>query len=173
MIASSDEFFDMQNELRKFDGRIRRRNCLEWTACVAVVLAFTGIALSSHRPLGVISAAEVVVAAAYVGWRIHRRGRVQLFPNELSSNDSARTALVRELKRQADLTSGVAYWYVAPLFVGWLGLEVDILLRTGFTPLQRTYIPACLGFGVLLVVVNRWGARRLLERAERLENCKG
>ena len=115
-----------------------------------------------------LSAAEVVVAAVYIAWRLYRDGRVAIAPEELGAPERARGAYLRELRRQAALLDGVAHWYVAPLAVGWLGLQVaSAMMRLPMIG-GLLYLLGGVVFGVLIVLANRHSARKLRDRAAQL-----
>jgi hypothetical protein len=156
-------------EMLKLERGLRLRNIREWIACSVVVVGFLWIAFQSRGPLRIISAAEVVAAAVYIALRLHRDGSAEFDPGERAPTALGRQALARELRRQAALLDRAAVWYVAPLAVGWLGLQTADLLERGLSVAFVVSIVGGLGIGVVLVALNRRAARRMSARASELE----
>ena len=158
----------IDEELRRFVRTIRNRNLREWIACAVVAPAFLLIAVMGKGLLHTFAASEVVLAAAYVAWRLHRDGRVSVADTDAGSSERAREVLVREMRRQAALLERAGWWYVAPLAAGWLGLQLASMLARPPRPGDVAYVVAGIGLGIVIVLMNRHAAKKLRKRADEL-----
>jgi TRAP-type uncharacterized transport system fused permease subunit len=101
----------------RLESVVRRRNLLEFAAAAVVVVAFTRIIWNSPSVLARVGAALILLATAYVVYRLHRHGSTLVMPEEL-----ALTSCVdfhrAQLLRQRDLLRSVWRWYLLPFVPG-------------------------------------------------------
>jgi hypothetical protein len=165
-MADDIDSLPVEEQLRRFRRTIRFRNIREWVACGIVVIAFGAMAASAESTLSKLSAAEIVGAAIFVAWKLYRDGRAPA--DRPSSSADARETLVRGLNAQADLLSSVPRWYVAPLAVGWLGLQVGRVMHRPPRWGDAAAIAGGVLFGMFVIWLNRLAARRMREQVARL-----
>ena len=72
-IAGTPPLEEVRKGADKFYRRIRRRNAVEYVACVVVVVAFTTYVFILPHVLQKIGSAMIVLATFYVAWQLHRR----------------------------------------------------------------------------------------------------
>ena len=144
------------------------RNLREWIATACVGVGAIAVALSQESLLARLALGEIALAAAYIAWRLYRDGRVRVDADEVATDAGARRALARETTRQADLLAAAPWWYVAPIALGWCGLHAEAAVNRGVdVKLALIFASGC-GFFVLVAVLNRVEARKLLASATAL-----
>ncbi len=173
MFGADDATLPPCELLWKFERTIRRRNWREYAAAAFVALSFGAMALTSRGALRQLSAATMVIGARYVAWRLERDGSLRIAAGERESEDAARGALVREMRRQADLLHAAPIGYVAPLGAGWAGLVVADLLDGGPSRFLALHALCGVALGAVIAFANRHAARKLRERASALDSPIG
>jgi hypothetical protein len=98
-----------------FEGKVRRRNLIEYAAGAVVILFFGAGALFGHFGWMMRSGMGLgVLGVAFILWQLHRRGR----PGQTPAGGSAESLLIfqrTELARQRDALKSVPLWYLAPV----------------------------------------------------------
>ena len=129
----SDQPFDIKEidmdkvilDAKKLDKDIHRRNSLEWIACLIIIPIFIKHALEAKTLFSSLMNIEIAFAALFIGLHIFYRGRKVKAPqNSLSSEDFLEHER-SEILNQIKLLSNVRYWYVAPIFIGLIGLTSE------------------------------------------------
>jgi hypothetical protein len=121
---------DIRARIDRLDGRIRRRNRIEY---IAGGLTFAVFAVFAVRQIvrGIfdvetLGAILLLFGVMTVVWQLHRRtGPVAI--------DGARPSIEiyrSELRRQRDALASVWLWYVAPCVPGLVTMYVAVLLKT-------------------------------------------
>jgi hypothetical protein len=151
----------------KFYRKVRRRNLIEYVACVFVVLAFGRYVFSLPHLLQKAGSAWVVLATFYAAWQLHRRGSA-VSPE--AAGPTPLYAFVRaQLVRQRDALRSLFWWYILPFLPGL----AMILFGNGSAPAAANGSPVwgrwlalAIVTGVLAGVwwLNQLGARRLERR---------
>jgi hypothetical protein len=158
---------EIHEKSRAFQTRIKRRNLIEYAACVVVVLAFLWEAVSPVNWMMRTGSALLIVATIFVAWQLHRRGSAERTPEIAGAlADFYRAQLVR----QRDAARSVVAWYIAPFVPGMT------LLLTGVWFVRGSNHALDLFTGALTVVVFAWawwrnqrGAKRLQQRIDELQ----
>lgn len=102
----------------EFEAKIRRRDLLETAAAAVVVALFGWQAVAAPSPLARLGAAVVVLAAAFVVWKLRRARR------DFGSDGAGRPVAERlrlhrrQVRNQIELLESVLWWYLAPLALG-------------------------------------------------------
>lgn len=99
-----------------FQSKIRRRNLIEYVACVVVVVGFTPALLNRQSWLMQLGAGWMMLAAVFVAWQLHRRGSAQVVPD---ASEALVQSVRHELARQRDALRTVGTWYLAPFLPGF------------------------------------------------------
>ncbi|WP_404710138.1 hypothetical protein [Sphingomonas sp. MMS24-J13] len=160
----------------KFYRQVRRRNLMEYAACVFVVIACSRNAFVLPHILQKIGSAWIVAAAFYVAWQLHRRGSA-VAPEkavDMPIYIFARTQLVR----QRDLLRNIFWGYILP-FIPGLAL---VLIGNGQDPELSRHVPIwqrwmALGFIVAAFTgvwwLNQRVARKLQRRIDEIDALTG
>lgn len=161
----------------KFYRTIRRRNLVEYTACVVVIVGFAVNIVTLPHILHKIGSALVILAAIYAPWQLHRRASA--VRTETSGTMPTYTHLRHQLVRQRDALKGLFWWYVLPFLPGmalvFLGHGYDPEMNAAGPPIWMRWLIfagllAILGF---IVWLNRLGARRLQKRIDEIDALTG
>ena len=106
---------EIREKARKFQAKLRRRNTIEYVACVVVILLFLPGLLHSGSWMMQAGCGLNMAAAVFVGWQLHVRGSARAAPD----GDHAMVDFHRrELIRQRDALRSVGVWYLAPMIPG-------------------------------------------------------
>lgn len=115
----------------RFYRQIRRRNLIEYAACVLVVALFGAGAI--FLPAGVlprIGMALVALGALIVAWQLHRRASAEA-PPEAMAMEPVLTHQRAQLVRQRDALSQIGLWYIGPLVPGMVLLLLHPVFEKG------------------------------------------
>jgi hypothetical protein len=167
---------EIRKRARRLQGRVQRRNAMEYFAGGVVVAAFVSASITHALPLVKIGCAAVALGAVIALWQLHARGSARRTP------DASATALAdfhrRELVRQRDAQASVALWYLAPFAPGmalvllgrWLS-PIDEVGRSATTDRIMIAMTGILMLLVFLVVflANRLGAQRLQKQIDEID----
>ena len=141
----------------RFHRLIRRRNAIEYAACLLVVAFFGYGALSGaiKDPIAQVGAGLIVLGTVFVAWQLHRRASAVEPPQGLMPILVHQRA---QLVRQRDALASVGRWYLAPFVPGltlmilapgirhgigtldagaWIALAVNLALFGGLWRLNR------------------------------------
>lgn len=147
----------------RFHRLVRRRNRIEYGACVLVVLFFGLAVFKIPDPLAAAGAALVVLGTLLVAWQLHIRASAEAPP----AADAGVPILAHQraqLVRQRDALAQVALWYLLPLVPGLMLMMLAPVLRRGLGALSAELVIA-LGLNLLVFGgiwwLNRLAARRL------------
>ena len=156
----------------KFYRKIRRRNLIEYAACIVVVIAFGRNVFVLPHVLQKIGSGWLIVATFYVAWQLHRRGSA-VSPDR-SGEMPLSTFLCMQLARQRDALRSIFWWYILP-FIPGIAL---ILIGNGQDPQMAKHAPIWLrwvGLGATATMfagvwwLNQLGARKLQRRIEEID----
>lgn len=168
---------EMRMRAAMFEGRIRRRNRIEYIACAIVVAIFSWYAtFKSATILWPIANFMIVAATLYVAISLHRKGKASATPDSgtvVSLIEFHRQGLVR----QRDVLKTVWRWYLLPFVPGlilwfvafWLGYgQASAKPAATAVVLGMMFILCILVFATILLL-NLLGAARLQRMIEDLD----
>lgn len=162
---STPELQDLLNVVQQryagMERSIHGRDVREILAAVFVVGAFAAMwPLYRSSPVAILGVAVICLGAALIVYVLMSAQKPEPLSFHASVLDSSRNRLAW-LDSQIRLLRTVAWWYVAPLFVGFLllnwGINGGAWLALG--------LQAIIGLAVAagIVVLNRWAVRRGLQ----------
>jgi hypothetical protein len=160
----------------KFYRKVRRRNMIEYVACIIVVIACSHNVFVMPHILQKIGSACIVAAAFYIAWQIHRRG------SAVAPEKAVQMPLYiftrTELVRQRDLLRNVFWWYILPLIPG----VALVLIGNGQDPELSRQVPIWqrwVGLGFMITTftgvwwLNQMAARKLQCRINEIDALTG
>jgi len=164
---------EIHEKARVFQGRIRRRNIMEYVAGVVVLAGFLPVLLYRGSWMMQVGAGLTMAATVFVVWQIRQRGSGRPVPE-------AGEALIgfhrRELIRQRNALRTVGAWYIAPFVPGMAmilsGRWFQLHAAHRSVRLDHLLILSA-GALVTLVMLGIWqlnerGAKRLDKQIEKL-----
>lgn len=159
----------------KFYRTIRRRNAIEYAACVFVVVAFSANVFILPHVLQRIGSALIVLATFYVGWQLHRRGSAET-PEKAGTMPIAAFARA-QLVRQRDALRSIFWWYLLPFMPGLAtAVAGGFAMRAGEPGGIARGLVVCsamLGAFVGIWWLNQIGARKLQKRIDEIDALTG
>ena len=163
------------DELRVAAGRFQRRifwrNVSEYLACAVVGLIFTFYLFQFPFPLMRTGSGLVIAGAVLVAWQLHRRASGQPGPSDRGAQswlDYQRA----QWARQRDALRSVATWYIGPFVPGVIVFRWGVESELGpGGPFARGLTANLVIAAVLVAVIlfNRYAARQLQQRIDRLD----
>lgn len=160
----------------KFYRAIRRRNLIEYVACVIVVVSFSAYVFVLPDVLQRIGSGLIVLATFYVAWQLHRRGSAEA-PEKAGTMPLY--AFVRgQLVRQRDALRAVFWWYLLPFLPGL------VLMVVGSWNVRETHPDGpgwrdAVGLTVMAAIfggiwwLNQLAARKLQKRIDEIDVLTG
>ena len=160
---------ELQQEAKKFQTGIRRRNIANYAA-VPIIAGWAGWRfLNTSVPMMHVAQISVVAAVIYIVWQMHRRGSAGVLP----VNDSAATWLdfhKRQLERQRDAHRSAWKWELVPITLVSVVLFLGIVMehRTlGWPPVGPLALILAIVAAIVFMGFNAW--RRRLRAADKLQ----
>lgn len=146
--SAADPTLPSLDDVRKgadvFYRHIRRRNLVEYVACVLVVVAFGyGALFVVASPVVRAGALLVVLGVLVVAWQLHHRASAAPPP----AAEAAEPILAHQraqFARQRDALAQIGLWYLGPMAPGLLLILLAPAIERG---------PAALGFGNYFAIV--------------------
>jgi len=176
-IAGPPPIEDVRKGADKFYRRIRRRNAVEYVACVVVVVAFSTYVFVLPHVLQKIGSAMIVLATFYVAWQLHRRASAE--PPEKAGTMPLLAFARAQMLRQRDALRSIFWWYILPFIPGLvvmtLGNGMDPEFAAKGPPLWVRWLVFA-GMGAALAGVwwlNQYGARKLQRRIDEIDALAG
>lgn len=160
----------------RFYRKIRRRNLIEYSACVVAAVLFGRNVLVMPHILQKIGSGWIVAATFFAAWQLHRRGSATA--PESAGEVPIYTFVRAQLARQRDALRTVFWWYMLP-FIPGLAL---VLIGNGQDPEMARHVPIWVrwvGLGVMVTVfaavwwLNQVVARKLQRRIEEIDALTG
>ncbi len=108
-----------------FKKTIRRRNSLEWIVSALLAPVFVAKIVSAPTLWSQIMYGELVLAVLVISAVVFYRGQMESKGDAGINKEECIQFQRRQIQRQIQLLSTARYWYVAPLFIGMLGLELE------------------------------------------------
>ena len=109
---------EVQSKASAFETKIKRRNILEWLACVVVVGLHAHDAFDSANALILTGNLIVVFAGLFITMVLWRKGRVSLDADPALDSVGFMHAHANSLDAQAKLLARVPLWYLSPIAIG-------------------------------------------------------
>ncbi len=110
-----------QEKAHAFERKIKRRNQIEWIACLVVVLLHLRDLLNAENVFLVLGNGIIVLGGIYIASVLWRKGRVSLDADPALDTVAFIHEHANALDAQAKLLSRVPAWYLSPIALG-LGL---------------------------------------------------
>jgi hypothetical protein len=162
----------------RFYRGIRRRNAIEYAACVFVVICFSAYVVFLPFLAMRIGAAMIVVGALVVAWQIHRLASAAP-PPDLAAAEPILIHQRAQLARQRDALAGIFTWYLLPLIPGLLVMTLGPALQHGVAGLLHA--PRAMWITLILSVatftgvwlLNQRGAKRLGKLIDEIDLLMG
>jgi hypothetical protein len=159
----------------KFQLAVRRRNRIEYTAAVSVVVAFGAYIWVFPFPLMRLGSLLIIAAAIFIMVWIHFRASANPIPSHIAFMDYI-SRYREELRRQQSALRTVWLWYLAPWVPG-LGLftiGMGRLLEHALGNRAPLWLVALVMVAVVGVFAGAWllnlrGARRLQQQIDELD----
>ena len=158
---------------KTFQARIRRRNLIEYAACVVVIVGFAPGMLQRGLWLMQAGCLWMILATLFVAWQLHRRGSAVTPPD---GGEAVFDFHRRELIRQRDALRSIGVWYLGPFVPGFVLIDLAGWYRP--PPPHRTVEQVHTGilivtaFTVLVFLgiwlLNQRGAARLQKQIDAL-----
>lgn len=99
----------------RFDSRVKRRNWIEWGACL-FILAVAGYCLPhADNTADIILGSSLAAYAIIVAVGIWSTGRSTSTPDPAVRRSAYRDALEEKFAKQIRLAKNLKYWYILPL----------------------------------------------------------
>jgi hypothetical protein len=163
----------IHQKARTFQARVRRRNIIEYVACVVVIAGFMPALLHRGSWMMQVGAAWIMAATVFIAWQLHRRASGRAVPD---GGQAVVDFHRRELIRQRDAVRSVGFWYLAPFAPGMALLLAGRWFQSHATHRSLALdhlIIALVGIIAALVFVVIWllnqrGADRLQRQIEEL-----
>jgi len=176
-IAGAPPLEEVRKGADKFYRRIRRRNAVEYVACVVVVVAFTSYVFNLPHVLQKVGSAMIVLATFYVAWQLHRRASAE--PPEKAGTMPLMAFARAQMLRQRDALRSIFWWYILPFIPGLVVMTVGNGMDPEFAakgpPLWVRWLVFA-GMGAALAGVwwlNQYGARKLQGRIDEIDALTG
>ena len=109
---------EVQSKACAFETKIKRRNVIEWLACLVVVGLHAHDAFDSANALILTGNLIVVFAGLFIAVVLWRKGRVSLDADLTLGAVEFINAHANALDAQAKLLSRVPLWYLSPIAIG-------------------------------------------------------
>ncbi len=176
-IAGAPPLEEVREGADKFYRTIRRRNLIEYVACVIVVVAFTIYVFWLPHVLQKVGSALVVVATFYAGWQLHRRASAE--PPEKAGTMPLLLFSRAQMVRQRDALRSVFWWYLLPFLPGLM-----LLMSAGGARARGAEAGTLTGGGVIAMIVtlamfgflwwiNQVAARKLQRHIDEVDALTG
>ena len=164
---------DLHRKSHVFEARVRRRNLVEYLACVLVIAGFTPVLFIRESWMMQAGAGLAISATIFVAWQLHARAAAGRTPE---AGDALVDFHRRELIRQRDALRSVAVWYLAPFIPGMTLLMMGRWFQShaahrSIAVDHLLILPTCWMVAAVFVAIwalNLWGARRLQRRIDEL-----
>jgi hypothetical protein len=156
----------------KFFRKIRRRNVIEYAACLFVVVAFGRYVFTLPHILQKIGSAWIVFATFYAAWQLHRRG------SAVSPDQAGRVPIYEfmraQLVRQRDALRSIFWWYILPFLPGLIMILIGNGLVTpagNGPPIWVRWLSLAMMIGIFVGIwwLNQLGARKLQRRIAEID----
>jgi hypothetical protein len=119
----------------KFYRFVRRRNLIEYAACVVALVVFSVYIVVLPHVLQKIGSVMIIAGTVFAAWQLHRRASA--VPPESAGTMPILLFSRAQLVRQRDALRTIFWWYILPflpgLFVIMLGGRAVRLSKTGET----------------------------------------
>ena len=163
---------------KRFYRQVRRRNAMEYSACIIVVIWFSGCAVFLQSLAMRIGALMIVLGTLIVAWQLHRIASPAI-PPEGASAEPVLIHQRAQLVRQRNAVASVFYWYLLPLIPGMLVFILAPALSHG--PASLVHAPPTMWIVLISAIaafvgvwlLNQRAAMRLQKRIEEIDVMMG
>ena len=137
----------------RFERKIRRRNLMEWAACIVVAAVFGVDAIESINGWELAGNLIIAFGAITIGVVLWRKGQVSLEADPSGNTAEFLGEHAHALEVQARLLEGVPLWYLLPLGLGILLLRFSDYVEAGEVKASWLIVTS---FIVVVFVVIGW-----------------
>ncbi|MBO9517069.1 MAG: hypothetical protein J7493_03275 [Porphyrobacter sp.] len=130
----------------KFYRFVRRRNLIEYAACVLAIVVFSSYIVLLPHVLQKIGSAMIVAGTVFAGWQLHRRASA--VPPESAGTMPILLFSRAQLVRHRDALRTIFWWYVLPFIPG---LSV-MMLGNRAVRVSKTHETATVGWQELTLL---------------------
>ena len=176
-IAGAPPLEKVRKDADKFYRTIRRRNVIEYVACVIAVVLFASKILTGPHILHKVGAAMIVAAAIYAPWQLHRRASA--VSPDMALGMPIYEFLRGQLVRQRDALRSVLVWYVLPFVPGivliFAGNGLDPEIEAAGPPIWQRWLAIAVVLSIFGFVwwINQVVARKLQKRIDEIDALTG
>lgn len=164
----------LRSRAKKFQRKIKLRNCVEYVAGVIVIFAFARYVAIFPYVLIQLGSVMIIIAAIFVLYQLHRRASARSLPAEFYGRPHLEF-MRGELARQRDALNSVWFWYLAPLVPGMIVFRWGVESEAALSPHFATGWVVNITMGAVFIGVgflNRFSAKRLQKEIDELDDFK-
>ena len=159
---------ELESRAHRFQSKIQSRNLIEYAAAMLVIGMFGRMAVLIPEPVVKLGAVLIMIAAAYVCWKLHTLARAAS-KEDISGAVSLAAFHRAELVRQRDALSKVWAWYLAPFIPGMLLFMLGVNFSGDVSmPLMAKIVSSAvsLGFSTLVFYAIYWLNMRAVKKLD-------
>jgi hypothetical protein len=139
----------IMSDVFKFERKIKRRNLLEWAACVFIVVFLSFTVLNENHILVKIGAIGMIFSAIFIGLFLFKKGRIQPFDKLTVSTSQFMKEYCAELQKQEKLLRSVPIWYLGPMAISIAVMLIGKMLEAAATGAPIIY--PIIVFGIVTI----------------------
>ena len=176
-IAGAPPLEEVRQGADKFYRAIRRRNMIEYAACVIVVVGFSTYIFTLPHVLQKIGSALIVLATFYVAWQLHRRASAE--PPERAGTMPLLLFSRAQIARQRDALRSILWWYLLPFLPGFalfmIGKGLDPATEAAGPPIWVRWLALAVVVAIFTGIwwLNQFAARKLQRRIDEIDALTG
>jgi len=163
---------EIRARAQKSERKVQRRNLWEYVGAIVVVVGVGRTAIIDSSTAVRAGAGLVMLATAYVVYRLYKRGSMDPLPAGLALTSSL-DFYRGELVRQRDLLEGVWSWYLLPFVPGVATILIGRAVERPDGWLRPLLTAAALVvMSTILVRKNARAARKIQGRIDELDRAR-
>ena len=171
-IAGAPPLEEVRKGAGKFYRYVKRRNMVEYAACVFVVVTFTWYIFTLPHVLQRVGSALIVLATLYVAWQLHRRASA-VAPEQAGTMPLMLFARA-QMVRQRDALRSILWWYILPFVPGMVVMISGSMLHKaaeGTPPGMFDAVASVVMITVFAGVwwINQYSARKLQRHIDEID----
>lgn len=115
-IGGSLPLDEVREKADKFYRFVRRRNLIEYVACVVVIVVFSSYIVVLPHVLQKVGSAMIIAGTIFAAWQLHRRASA--VPPETAGSMPILLFSRAQLVRHRDALRTIFWWYILPFLPG-------------------------------------------------------